>query len=198
MDFVKKHGGWFFGILAIGLAVGVYLGDRPSETLLFPEIPVEAVATSSNSDYLMSTGYVDMDHEALFYLDYLNGNLTAAVLNRRSRAFQEVYHANVAEDLQRIYASQQMSVALPKNPKFMMVTGLANITTPGGINRKPGKSMLYVAEINTGIVMVYMVPWSGYSNLPEGAQRLELWTYRQMGVPQMEPRIESSMSGTVE
>ena len=150
----RKYG-WGLG-LAIGMVVGLVLGG------LWPQSPVHATATDRVENFAICTGFVDENTEAVFYLDYLTGNLNAAVLSRRSSAFQSKFQTNVHQDLQKVInfnaANTGTAVQMPQSPNYLMVTGTANLTTQGRMYY--GNTIVYVAETNTGIVMAYAVPWS--------------------------------------
>ena len=54
--------------------------------------------------------------EAVYFLDFLTGNLSAVVLGRQGNGFTAFYQYNVLNDL---------GVDPARNPRFMMVTGMA-------------------------------------------------------------------------
>lgn len=145
--------GWGLG-LAIGLVVGLVLGG------FWPQSPIHASATDRVENFAIATGFVDAETEAVFYLDYLTGNLNAAVLSRKSPAFQSQFTTNVHADLKKViaFSAGGGAVQVPQSPNYLMVTGTANLTNQGGMYF--GKTVVYVAETNTGIVMAYAVPWS--------------------------------------
>jgi len=89
--------------------------------------------------------------EAVYFLDFLTGDLRGLVVSKMSGAFRAVYTYNVLADL---------GIDAGKNPRFMMVTGMANLRTRGGTNVLPSKSIIYVAEVTSGKVAAYAVPWS--------------------------------------
>jgi hypothetical protein len=142
--------GWGLG-LAVGLVVGLVLGG------LWPQAPIHASATDRVENFAIATGFVDPETEAVFYLDYLTGNLNAAVLSRMSFAFQSHFTTNVHADLQRVISVTGGGVQMPQSPNYLMVTGTVKIPTKG--NPTIGNTAVYVAETNTGIVMAYVIPW---------------------------------------
>lgn len=129
--------------LAIGLIAGLVLGG------LWPDTPLHAVATDRNETFAMASVPLDADVEAVFFLDFLTGNLRGRVLNRVG-AFTIFYEHNVMQDLQ---------IAAGKNPRFLMVTGTANLQRRGG-SMQLGQSVLYVGEVTTGNVAAYAIPWN--------------------------------------
>lgn len=159
--------------LVLGLIAGVLIGQ------FWPNTPLHAVATDRLENYAIATGPVDEDMEAVFFLDFLTGTLRAAVLSRDSRTpkFRAFYEANINADLARTVtvlnagrtsgrktrgaAAMAGMVQVPQSPNYLMVTGGANIQATAQHNRTPpGRSIVYVAETNTGIVMAYVIPWS--------------------------------------
>ncbi len=133
-----------FAWLAVGLVLGLVAGG------LWPQSPIHAVATDSLDTFAMATGPVDEDVEAVFFLDFLTGELRATVLNKQAGKFTAFFRYNVLNDL---------GVDPAKNPKFLMVTGMANLRR-GGSRMQPGLAVVYVAEITTGNVAAYAVPWN--------------------------------------
>jgi hypothetical protein len=125
--------------LVIGLCLGAFL----------PHTPLHGVATDRTETYIIATGFLDSDVEAVFFLDCLTGDLLAAVLGKATGGFTAFYRYNVLQDLQ---------VDPTKNPHFLMVTGLADLRT-GGNRTYTGASVVYVAETTTGKIAAYAVPW---------------------------------------
>jgi hypothetical protein len=125
--------------LVIGLCLGGFL----------PHTPLHAVATDRTETYIIATGLLDSDVEAVFFLDCLTGDLLCAVLGKSTGGFTSVYRYNVLQDLQ---------VDPSKNPHFLMVTGLADFRS--GNNRNyGGATVVYVAETTVGKIAAYAVPW---------------------------------------
>ena len=109
-----KHGplAW----LAIGVGIGVAGGLIAAG--LWPETPIHAVATDRYETFGMATGPVDEDFEAVYFLDFLTGDLRARVLGRQGGRFSAFYFYNVLNDF---------GVDPSKNPRYMMCTGLATV-----------------------------------------------------------------------
>jgi hypothetical protein len=128
--------------LSVGLAAGVMVG------WLWPQTPLHATATDRVDTFAVATGQVDEEVEALYFLDFLTGDLRAAVMGRNN-AFQGAFAYNVMQDFK---------LAAGTNPKFLMVTG-ANQARGGGAAAQQANSVLYVAEVTTGQVAAYTLPW---------------------------------------
>ncbi len=133
--------------LAIGLVVGSLVGG------LWPHTPLHAVATHGVGDYAIATGWVDEELEAVYFLDYLTGDLRAAVIGNQGAVwgkFCAFYDYNILGDL---------GVDPSKNPRYLMVTGLCDLRR-GATRIRPARAPVYVAEVTTGRVAAYVIPWS--------------------------------------
>jgi hypothetical protein len=128
--------------LFVGLIVGLVLGG------FWPHTPLHAVSTDRLDTFAIATGPVDEEVEAIYFLDFLTGDLRAAVLGRTNK-FQGAFQYNVLADFKLDPA---------KNPKFLMVTGL-NQSRRGGGSVQLSNAVVYVAEVTTGQCAVYGIPW---------------------------------------
>lgn len=132
----------------VWVAVGLIAGCALSAVLM-PRT-IEGVATDRAETFAMATGPLDSDFEAVYMLDFLTGELVGAVVGKNQRAFTARFTANVMAD---------MGIDPSANPKFLMVTGMANIRRGGG-QLQPSASLIYVAEITTGRIAAYAIPWA--------------------------------------
>ncbi|MDZ7619316.1 MAG: hypothetical protein U1E05_20140 [Patescibacteria group bacterium] len=130
--------------LVVGLVGGFLLSG------LLPYTPIRAVATDRIDTFAIATGPVDSEFEAVYFLDFLTGDLRAAVLGKNAGQFMAYFNYNVIQDL---------GVDPTKNPKFLMVTGMASLRR-GAARLQPSLSVVYVAEVTTGNVAAYAIPWS--------------------------------------
>ncbi len=190
---------WVIG-LSLGVLVGLILGG------FWPNTRLHAVATDHMENFCMATGYVDESVEAVFFLDSLTGALRGGVLSNQTPGFQARYEANVLADLARTVTEAnvrigqentvrkregvlpQPEVRLPKAPRFMMVTGAMDLRR-GAARAQPGRSVIYVLETTTGVVLAYAVPWSSsdhQSNRPSAAP-LILWGADRIASPLARP-----------
>lgn len=154
-----------------GLAVGIVLGLAMAS--FWPSTPLHALSTDRAESIVITTGPIDDGIEALFYLDSLTGTLRGAVPSRRG-AWQAYWERNVNVDLANYIKTSNAAIQaaghkkggarpeiqLPQSPKYMMTTGLVDVYGTVNARLRPGRSVLYVAEANTGVVMAYMIPWS--------------------------------------
>ncbi len=157
--------------LAVGLLAGLAIGG------LVPDTPLHAFATDRVDNIALATGPVDWQEgiEAMYFLDFDTGSLKAAVVSNATKGFQAYYAVNIKADL--MAAAQRAGVQMPSQPRYMMVTGLVDIRRGGASQKLPARGAIYVAEANTGIVLVYVIPWSPQahaSNQPV-ADSLVLW-----------------------
>ncbi|MEN6458731.1 MAG: hypothetical protein ABFC63_07350 [Thermoguttaceae bacterium] len=133
----------------IALGIGVIAG------LLFtgfwPQSQLYAVATDRVDSYGMATGPVDNEVEAIYFLDFLTGDLKAWVLGKQPGTWTAYFTRNVAADLG---ADPQ------KSAKYLMTTGVASMRRAGGSRLQWSASMCYVAEVSSGKVVAYSIPWS--------------------------------------
>ena len=145
---------WAWGVtaaavaLAMGVIIGVLAIGRPQPPLSMP-MPVFATATHGQDNFAVSTGQLEEGLDAIYFLDYLTGDLRVAALNIRSHRFQSFYHRNILQDL-----GSKDGV---KNPRYLMVTGVADLQRGAG-NQRLGRAVVYVAELNTGVCVAYGVP----------------------------------------
>jgi hypothetical protein len=130
--------------VSIGLILGLVAGG------LWPDSPAHAVATAQMESFAVCTAPIDEDGEAIFFLDYLTGDLTAAVLHPTNGKFTAVFKTNVVSTL---------GVDANKSPKFLLVSGGMNFRSRAGGNTW-ASSAIYVAELTSGKVAAYGIPWN--------------------------------------
>ncbi|MEX0939218.1 MAG: hypothetical protein WDZ59_15255 [Pirellulales bacterium] len=131
--------------LALGAVLGLVVGLNAAG--LWPQVPLHAMATHGQDNFAIATGLMDERAEAIFYLDFLTGELKAAVLDPQIGKFNAFFAHNVAADFP----------AATQNPRYAMVTGLADL--PRG-RQSFGRSALYIAEGNSGQIACYAIPWN--------------------------------------
>lgn len=132
-------------VVGLSLVGGLIVGG------LWPQTPLHAVATDRIDTFGMATGPLDSDVEAVYFLDFLTGNLRAVVLGKNPGTWTGFFNANVAADL---------GIDPQKNPKYLIVTGISYLRRAGGSRLQPSNSICYVAEVTSGKVAAYSVPWS--------------------------------------
>jgi len=165
LNWIKNRPVWTLTIgLTLGALVGAgamlsqSLGDRA--TLALPETLLNASGADSCDEFAIATGAVDSDAEGLFTLDFLTGDLQCSVIYVKNgvNKFGGAFRTNILNDL---------GLEKSKQPKYLMVTGLASFVRGGG-NTRPGMSVCYVLDANTGNFAAYGVPWN-----PQDAARTQ-------------------------
>jgi hypothetical protein len=124
--------------------------------------PLMASATHGGENLAIATGQIDEDVEGIFFLDFLTGDLQCWVYYPRQGTFGGQFVGNVQAQLPPV----------GKNPKYLMVTGLASPGPSSGIQRASG-SLVYVVDIQAGNFAAYTIPWvrqSGRSGQPQAGQ----------------------------
>lgn len=135
-----KRLGW----VTLGILVGFLL------SVFMPAQPLHAVATSGQDNFQLSTGLLDNTVEGVFFLDGLTGVLKGAAMNVVNYQFTTVFETNVLND---------MKLDPSKSPKFLMVTGLAELRRTA-TQFQPGLALIYIAELNSGTLAAYGVQWN--------------------------------------
>ncbi len=106
-------------------------------------------------------GNVNMDLEKAITFLSQAGNAASGNSSKRSSS-RNKKKRNAASELQ-----QQVAMAMPSEPKYIMTCGMHDM--PGTGQTRPGSSALYVTEVNTGLTLVYILPWNSSahsSNVP--------------------------------
>ncbi len=129
----------------IGLVIGMLFAGG------WPNVPLHAVATDRTDGFAIATGYCDESVEAIYFLDFATGNLSAAAVSKQNGHFNAFYTHNVVADL---------GLNPAKPPRFMIATGSADLRRSGGKTNALSRSLVYVAELQSGKVAVYAIPWS--------------------------------------
>jgi hypothetical protein len=133
--------------LLLGIMLGLIVGLNVQG--LWPNVPLHATATQGLDRFAIATGLVDDGVEALYFLDFLTGDLRASVINPKTGKFNSLFVRNIAADFGGV----------TKNPRYLIVTGLADMPR-GRANFQYAKSIVYVAEATSGQVAAYTIPWN--------------------------------------
>jgi hypothetical protein len=127
----------------LGLVIGLNLEG------IWPTAPLHASATHGIDKFAIATGLVDNEVEALYFLDFLTGDMRAAVINPKTGKFNAFYTRNIATDFG----------GAGRSSGYLMVTGSVNMPR-GANNYQYADSIVYVAEASTGQVAAYTIPWN--------------------------------------
>jgi len=127
-----------------GLVAGIGLAS------IWPHEELSAAASDRNEKFAIVTAHLGLNAEGVFVLDFLTGRLTGACLNRtrNGTGFVHFYFRNAAEDFQ---------VAGSATPYYAITSGNAEIQNRSGAQW--GASAIYIAELNSGRVQAYAVPY---------------------------------------
>ncbi len=138
--------------LALGLCLGLLLGLIFGLSIqgIWPNVPLYASATQGQENFAFATGLVDDQIEAVYFLDFITGDLKAAVISTKSGKFNSFFTYNIRADFED---------SASKNPKYLMVTGSADFPRGRG-QSQVARSILYIAEANSGWVAAYSIPWN--------------------------------------
>jgi hypothetical protein len=156
---LNTHASW---MLVLGFVVGLSVSVVATVALLagwgyfeqgkmeLLERQLHAAATHGADSMAIATGEIDEDVEGVFILDFITGDLTCQVLNARTGLLGGIFRQSVVADL---------GVEQGKQPKYLLVTGNLDIR-PTISNVRPAKTIVYVADSNTGRYVAYVLPWN--------------------------------------
>lgn len=134
---------------------------------------VHAVSSLMDENFAVCTAAIDGATEGFFILDFQTGDLTGGVLAPTSSKFTRVYSHNVLRDL-------EFEAGAVKNPKFLLVSGLARVMGPTSNQR--AQSVLYVTNVATGLTAAYGIPWvATQANAPGRSELVLLDVARPRG-----------------
>ena len=91
-EWTQSRSAW----LVAGAAVGAH--RRTERSGVWPSVPLHATATHGLDKFAIATGLVDDTVEAIYFLDFLTGDLRAAVINPKTGKFNALYTRNIATD----------------------------------------------------------------------------------------------------
>lgn len=146
----------------LGLIVGLNLEG------IWPTAPLHATATHGIDKFAIATGHVDAGVEALYFLDFLTGDMRAAVINPKTGKFNSFFTRNIATDFG----------GAGRNSGYLMVTGSVNMPR-GSNNFQFAESIVYVAEASTGVVAAYTIPWNSSM---QAAGRMQYGEFQRLDV----------------
>lgn len=155
-------------MLGLGIVVGLIIGLNIQG--IWPSIPLHASATHGLDKFAIATGLVDDQVEALYFLDYLTGDMRAAVINPKTGRFNAFFTRNIAADFG----------GAGRSSGYLMVTGQADMPR-GRADIQFAQSIVYVAEATTGQVAAYTIPWNSSF---QAAGRTQYGEFRPLDVAQ--------------
>jgi hypothetical protein len=132
--------------VGLGVVIGLIIGLNVQG--IWPAIPLHASATHGVDKFAIATGLVDEEVEALYFLDYLTADMRAAVIDQKSGKFSAFFTRNIAADF-----------GGARSTGYLMVTGTTNMPR-GTAKYQFARSIVYVADVTTGQVAAYTIPWN--------------------------------------
>ncbi len=159
---------------ALWILLGLFLGFMAA--WLLQGKPAQATATDRSEDFAIATGLLQEDLEAVYLLDFRTGLLMATVMNTQTGQFQPFSFRRLATDF---------NINPRAKPRFVMVTGRMTAATA----QVPINHLLYVAEVNSGIMCAYFMPYLGATpggSLAPGIRLVGCISFRtgMVGTPQ--------------
>ncbi len=157
--------------LTLGFAVGIVMSS------IWPHEPLHAASSDRNEKFALISAPVAPGSDAVFVVDFLTGRLTGASMSRTrsGTAYTNHYYRNLAEDFK---------VTAGGEPHYAITAGAAEIPSRGGAQW--GISALHVAELNSGKVASYGIPYrnSQTPNPPVPLIPLDSFPFREANVTQ--------------
>lgn len=136
------------GAVAVALfAGGVVVGRLLETPASLPR--VQAVTSLADGAFAVCTAPIDGGEEGFFLLDFETGDLSGGVLSPGTSQFGALYKHNVLKDL-------GFKPGQAKNPKFLLVAGLADLRRAGNVSLAP--AVLYVTDSSSGTTVAYGIP----------------------------------------
>ena len=156
---------------AVWLLLGVFVGLGIA--LVFQVQPSYATATDRNDEFAIATGPLTSDFsiEAVYMLDFKTGHLLGTAMSKQTGQFQAFYKRELTKDF---------GLKAGQKPKFIMATGLLQVAKA----RVPIYHVLYVAEVTSGNLAAYYMPYRGDVSGATQAEELQLLhgvPFRQQG-----------------
>ncbi len=138
-DCMKKH------ILRSAMTFVAGALTMAAVAYFMPPQAAQAPVASGNDKFTMVTVQLQEtgNIEGVFVLNHLTGLLVGGVVAEQTSKFAYRYVHNVAADFQ----------TAAKDPKYAIVTGVANLRANGGV--APAYGVIYVAELSSGAVIAY-------------------------------------------
>jgi len=131
----------------VGSGVGSFLAARNSTPAIDLEpLKLQAASASRGKSISLATGAIDGSVEGIYILDHLTGNLQCWALSPKTGKIAGIYKTNVNVGLETDRAGEK---------DYVMSTGLFDFTG-GTVGKKvPARSVVYIAEGNSGNVALF-------------------------------------------
>jgi hypothetical protein len=126
--------------LGLGLVAGLVVAQ------LWPSEPALATATDRSDQFAVCVGpsNISQPSDALYTLDFLTGDLKGAAINPSNAKFTQFFYRNIMADF---------GLDPTVKAKWTIVAGNTTLNSGGGGTAAP--TVLYVSELNSGLVVAY-------------------------------------------
>src|SRR5262245_8555872 len=112
-------------------------------TMYWPHEQAQANAVDRSSKVALATCRTNLGaSDAIFVLDFVTGRLVGAAYNTQTSSFNQTYARNLAQDFN-----------VQQNAQYAIVPGDIEVAQRGGAT--PASGGIYVAELNSGKVILY-------------------------------------------
>ncbi len=134
------------GWMGLGLVAGLVIAT------LWPHEPVQAITNSRAEKFEMFTAQASAinGNEGVFVLDHLTGSIVGAVMDPQAAQFTALYTYNLAKD----FNLDQIG-----KPEFAILCGITQLQNRPGNRVQTAPGVIYVAELNSGLVNAYAFSW---------------------------------------
>ena len=152
---------WMLAGICVGLGIALVFQGQPSY----------ATATDHADDFAIATGHLTLEREAVYVLDFKSGSLMGTAMNSQTGQFQSFFTRQLAADF---------GLNARQKAKYIMVTG----GMQSAVAKVPINHVLYVAELNSGKMGAYIMPYRGETSGKTNTEELVLagmTTFRQSG-----------------
>jgi len=170
----------------------------------FVDAGIEAVYVLDSTTGMLSAGVLSKNPKAAGFQAIYQGNVNAdlekvlliaskmsSVNKKSNRSSSSTSKRNKKKEIEGAVANNALMV--PTEPKYIITSGTHDIMNQGaGI--RPSASALYVTECNTGITLVYVLPWNvaAHSNNTSFNSPITYFTFYRFLTPMvMEEAVEA-------
>ncbi len=139
------------GLLVCASLLGVWVGSslaskEPSPSIDLEPLKLQAASAARGKSISLATGWIEKSVEGIYILDHMTGNLACWVLSPRTGKISGIYTANVNVGLETDRAGEK---------DYVMTTGTFEFSGGTSGQQVPARSVVYVAEGNSGNVAAF-------------------------------------------
>ena len=139
------------GLLVVTSLLGTVVGSmlataNGTQAIDLEPLKLEASSAARGKNISLATGAIDESVEGLYILDHLTGDLQCWVVSPKTAKISGIYTANVNVGLETDRAGEK---------DYVMSTGQFFSTGGSAGQRSPARSIVYIAEGNSGNVAAF-------------------------------------------